>query len=632
MNQVIDSTIQIEVHPAQAYLNQQAQKTLLRFLTCGSVDDGKSSLIGRLLYETCSVTDSELKTLEKDSRKFGTTSLQYDFALLMDGLSTEREQGITIDVAYRYFSSNKRKFIVADTPGHEQYTRNMATGASHCDAVVIMLDATKGVLSQTKRHSSIASQLGIKKAIIAINKMDLVHFDGSIFKKIKQDYLKFSTKLNFDEVHVIPVCAISGCNIIHKSMNMPWYRGSTLLDTLDNFDIATSSPMPFALSVQMVSRPDHLFRGYAGRIDSGVIHVGDEINVLPSGKTSHVKAILLMGKSLTSAQAGQSITLTLEDELDISRGDVITSSEAYCEVAEQFQTTLLWMSETALVSSRQYIFQLANQSAIATPTKLKHKIDINDLHEEAAQTLHQNELGVCELSLNKIIAFRPYKESKNLGGFLLIDRITNETVACGFIDFALRRSGNIHPHPETVTSSQRAEIKNQTAKVIWLTGLSGSGKSTIANALEQELNQQGKHTMILDGDNIRHGLCKDLGFTEKDRAENIRRIAEVANLMADAGLLVIVSFISPFRAERLMAKELIGAKRFLEVFIDVPLAVAEKRDPKGLYKKARCGEIKNLTGIDSPYEKPQAPDVTINTEIMDVNSATDKILEQIMTL
>jgi bifunctional enzyme CysN/CysC len=626
MSEFIVPNEEIQHHPADEYLATQSQKTLLRFLTCGSVDDGKSSLIGRLLYETKSITDSELVTLEKDSKKFGTTDKQYDFALLVDGLSSEREQGITIDVAYRYFSSNKRKFIVADTPGHEQYTRNMATGASNCQAAVIMVDASKGILPQTKRHSYIVSILGIKQVIVAINKMDLVNNGEEQYLKIRNEYLEFAKKLNFENINLIPISALTGCNVVESSRLMPWYKEKTLLDTLEKLTIEPELNTNFSMSVQMVSRPNHRFRGYSGRIDSGIVKVGDNVRISPSGQKSTVKEIVTMTQDLQSAESGQSITLTLTDEIDISRGDIITSLKSPCEVANAFQATLLWMSNTPLVQSRQYILQIANQTAIATPTNLKHKIDIHNLDRQAASDLKQNELGVCELSTNKDISFQPYKNNKTLGGFILIDRISNETVGCGFIEFALRRSSNIFKHPEIVTRTQRSTIKQQLPKVIWLTGLSGAGKSTIANSLEQELNQQGKHTMLLDGDNIRHGLCKDLGFTEKDRAENIRRIAEVAKLMTDAGLITIVSFISPFRAERKMARELVGEKQFVEVFIDVPIEIAEQRDVKGLYKKARSGEIKNFTGINSPYQKPENPELTIDSSKLSVEESVNVLL------
>lgn len=604
-------------------------KSLLRFLTCGSVDDGKSTLIGRLLYETGAVFNNELESLTKDSKKFGTNGEALDYALLVDGLSSEREQGITIDVAYRFFSTSKRKFIVADTPGHEQYTRNMVTGASTSDCAVIMIDARKGLLPQTKRHSTIASLLGIKKAVIAVNKIDLIDYDQSIYQQIKQNYLDFARYLHFEEIHIIPVSALKGDNIVnHNHKHMPWYQGPSLLSILETIQPQSGLEKEdsFKFCVQWVNRPNLNFRGFSGRVVSGELKAGDKVKVLPSGKESTIEKIVTFDGELDKAIQGESITLTLDDEIDISRGDVIVKSNAPCEIGSQFQATITWMSEKPLIMSRQYLFKIGTDSAVATPNQIKHKLNIENHTLSACSQLHLNEIGVVELNLNKPIAFEPYQKNKTLGGFILIDRVSNETVACGFIDFVLRRSGNIHKQNLTVDSQQRSSIKGHLPVVIWLTGLSGAGKSTIANLVESQLNQMSMHTYLLDGDNIRHGLNKDLGFTEQARAENIRRTAEVSKLMCNAGLITLVSFISPFKAERRMAKELIGENQFLEIHIDVPLEIAEQRDVKGLYKKARKGQIKNFTGIDSPYEKPSKPDLYIDTSKMSAEKATAAII------
>lgn len=603
------------------------QKSLLRFLTCGSVDDGKSTLIGRLLFETGAIFDNELEGLVKDSKKYGTTGDDIDYALLIDGLSSEREQGITIDVAYRFFATKKRKFIVADTPGHEQYTRNMATGASTCEAAIIMVDARKGILSQTKRHSFIVSLLGIKKIIVAVNKMDLVDFNETVFKKIESDYHSFAKKLDFKEIHTVPVSALKGDNLTKSSLNCQWYGGPSLLTLLETLEVENNIHQKnFRFCVQWVNRPDLNFRGYSGTVNSGSIQVGDKVRILPSGKTSAIKTIVTFDGKLNRASKGQAVTLTLKDEIDISRGDVLCSSENSCEVAENFQTTLIWISDKPLVLSRDYLLKSGTQLVAATVSKLKYGIDVNTMVHKHVDNLKLNEVGVCEINLNKAIPFESYEDNPSLGGFILIDRISNETVGCGFINFALRRSGNIHKQALTVTEKERAAIKGHKPCVIWLTGLSGAGKSTIANILEARLNQRDIHTTLLDGDNIRHGLNKDLGFTEKERAENIRRIAEVAKLMVEAGLITIVSFISPYRAERMMAKRLLGEDKFLEVFIDVPLSVAERRDPKGLYKKARAGEIKNFTGIDSEYQPPLSPMLAIDSSNIEAEMAAEKIL------
>lgn len=609
--------------------NDINQKSLLRFLTCGSVDDGKSTLIGRLLFECDAVFDNELENLKRDSERFGNAGDKLDFSLLVDGLSSEREQGITIDVAYRYFSSTNRSFIVADTPGHEQYTRNMVTGASQCDAAIIMIDARLGILPQTKRHSFIVSKLGIKNVIIAVNKIDLLEYSESVFNGIMLDYLDFAEKLNFDEITIVPVSALNGDNISLPSDKTPWYKGFSVLSALENISITQTANDNFSFCVQWVNRPDINFRGFSGTISSGEISKGDKVRLLPSNQLSTIKNIDTFDGELNCAKSGDAVTLRLTDECDLSRGDVVCKQESPLECANQFQTTLVWMCEAPMVNSRQYLIKLGTQTAIATINKLKNVIDINSLEEKAASQLNLNEFGVTELSTNKPLAFQAYKDNKVLGGFILIDRINFQTVACGFIDFALRRSGNVYKHHFVVGKHEREAIKGHQGSVIWLTGLSGAGKSTIANLVEAKLNEEKIHTTILDGDNVRHGLNKDLGFSDSDRAENIRRIAEVSKLMLNAGLVSIVSFISPFRAERQMARELIGEENFLEVHIDVSTKTAEKRDTKGLYKKARQGEIKNFTGIDSPYEIPKNADLIINTEEVSAEMAAEEIIKKL---
>ena len=596
-----------------AYLDLHQHKSLLRFITCGSVDDGKSTLIGRLLYDSKMIFEDQLAALEADSKRVGTQGGALDFALLVDGLAAEREQGITIDVAYRFFATDKRKFIVADTPGHEQYTRNMITGASTADLAVILIDARKGVLTQTRRHSFLVKLVGIKSAVLAVNKMDLVGWDQARFDEIVADYKAFADSIGLTDILAIPISGLQGDNIAAPGVASPWYRGPSLMPYLETVELAADRPQagPFRLPVQWVSRPDLDFRGFAGQIARGSVKPGDAVRVLPSGRTSAVSRIVSYGGDLTEAVAGQSVTLTLADEIDCSRGDVLAAAADPPEAADQFETTLVWMADEPLLPGRPYWLKIGAKTVGASVTEIKHKININTLEHLAAKDLTLNEIAVVNISLDQTVAFDPYEASPDMGGFILIDRISNATAGAGMIRFALRRSHNIHRQALDVTPASRAAAKGQTPAVVWFTGLSGSGKSTIANALERQLHAAGKHTYILDGDNVRHGLNRDLGFTDADRVENIRRVAEVAALMADAGLIVLVSFISPFRAERRMARERVPEGRFFEVFVDTPLAVAEARDIKGLYKKARAGELKHFTGIDSPYEAPEHAEVTI---------------------
>ncbi|MBL4589172.1 MAG: sulfate adenylyltransferase subunit CysN [Alphaproteobacteria bacterium] len=602
---------------------------ILRFITCGSVDDGKSTLIGRMLYDRKMIFDDQVAELEVSSKKFGTTGENIDFALLVDGLAAEREQGITIDVAYRYFNTEKRKFIVADTPGHIQYTRNMATAASTADLAVILVDARQGILSQTKRHSYVVSMLGVKNVIIAINKMDLVDYSKDAFSKICEDYAKFSNALNFSTIEVVPVSALNGDNICSASSHMSWYKGESLLGYLETAEISTGEQkkQAFRMPVQMVSRPNLDFRGFAGTISSGDVAVGQNIVALPSGKASKIKSIVTYKNELQSASSGQAVTLTLEDEIDISRGDLISCEEDQCSIADLFRTKILWMSEQKMIAGRQYLFKSAVSEQVCTLEKPKYLIDIENLQHIAADNLNLNDIGVCELHLNHKCAYERYENNRNLGSFILIDRHTNQTVGMGMIEHSMRRSLNVQEQYISITRNQRSEQKSQTPCVVWMTGLSGAGKSTIADTLEQRLFGDDYHTIILDGDNVRHGLNKDLGFTEQDRAENIRRISEVSKLMMDAGLIVIVSFISPFRSERELAKDIIGQDSFIEVYIDTPLELAEERDVKGLYKKARAGEIPNFTGIGSPYENPENPDVRIQTATCNPDTAAGIILK-----
>jgi bifunctional enzyme CysN/CysC len=614
---------------------------LLRFITCGSVDDGKSTLIGRLLWDSKLIFEDQLAALEADSKRIGTQGGEIDYALLLDGLQAEREQGITIDVAYRFFSTDKRKFIVADTPGHEQYTRNMVTGASTADVAVILVDARKGVLTQTRRHSFLVSLMGIRHVVLAINKMDLVEYSAARFHAIREEYEAFAAGLQYDEIVTIPISALNGDNVIARSASslqpsapslnkMPWYSGVTLLDYLESVNISDgSSEKPFRMPVQWVNRPDLDFRGFCGTLASGRVQPGDEIVVAASGKTSRVARIVTMDGDLGEASAGQAVTLVLEDEIDISRGDLLADPLARPSFADQFEARVVWMYEDALMAGRKYLLKSGCCTVPAAVTALKYKINVNSLQHEPAKRLELNEVGVCNLVLDRPIAFDPYGQNHTTGSFILIDRISNATVGAGMIDFALRRATNVHWHTEQVTRDIRAGLKGQSPCVIWLTGLSGSGKSTIANALEQRLVQLGRHTMLLDGDNIRHGLNKDLGFTEEDRIENIRRIGEVARLLTEAGLIVITAFISPYRAEREMVRNLLPAGEFVEVYVSTSLEECERRDVKGLYKKARKGSIPNFTGISAPYEEPLSPGVTVDTSLVSVDKAVAMILESI---
>ncbi|WP_442578606.1 sulfate adenylyltransferase subunit CysN [Mesorhizobium sp. ASY16-5R] len=602
------------------------QKSLLRFLTCGSVDDGKSTLIGRLLSDTRQIFEDQLAALERDSRRHGTTGEDVDFALLVDGLEAEREQGITIDVAYRFFSTPKRKFIVADTPGHEQYTRNMATGASTSDLAIVLIDARQGVLKQTRRHSIIASLLGIRHLVLAINKIDLVGFDQKVFDSIIADYAVFARGLGFLSVTPVPISARYGDNVSARSENTPWYSGPTLLEHLETVDVDGSpEERPFRFPVQYVNRPNLDFRGFAGTVASGSIAAGDEVVVAKSGQKSRVRRIVTADGDLKRAVEGQAVTLLLEDEVEVSRGNILVTPASRPDVADQFAATLVWFDEQALLPGRSYIVRTATDQASGTITELKHRLDINSLAHQPAKSLAMNEVGEVKIALQAPIAFDSFATNRTTGAFILIDRMTNATAGAGMILHPLRRADNIHWQSLDVTQKSRAAAKNQKPAALWLTGLSGSGKSTVANLLEKKLHAAGRHTYILDGDNVRHGLNRDLGFTEADRVENIRRVAEVARLMVDAGLVVIVSFISPFRAERDMARNLFGEGEFVEVFVDTPLEECARRDPKGLYAKALAGEIKNFTGIDSPYEAPAKPDLHLKT----LGRAPEDMVEEI---
>ena len=612
----------------EAYLVQHERKSLLRFITCGSVDDGKSTLIGRLLFESKMLFDDQLAAIEADSKKWGTQGGDIDFALLVDGLAAEREQGITIDVAYRFFSTDRRKFIVADTPGHEQYTRNMVTGASTADLAVILIDARKGVLTQTRRHSYLVSLIGIRHVVLAINKMDLVDYDEAAFRRIEDDYRAFAAQIGLNDITAIPLSGLRGDNIVEPSDRTPWYHGPTLMDFLETCEVDDTRLQagPLRLPVQWVNRPNLDFRGFCGLIASGSVRPGDRVRVLPSGRESRVARIVAFGGDWPQAVAGQSVTLTLEDEIDISRGDVICAADAPAEVADQFECTLVWMADEPMLPGRPYWLKLGTRTVSATVTEPKYKVNVNTLEHLAAKQLELNEIGVCNLALDRALPFDPYTANRDTGGFILIDRLTNATVGAGMLHFALRRAHNIHLQAVDIDKAARAGLMGHKPAVLWFTGLSGAGKSTIANLVEKKLHAAGCHSYLLDGDNVRHGLSKDLGFTDADRVENIRRVAEVARLMVDAGLLVLTAFISPFRAERALARGLLEEGEFIEIHVDTPLAVAESRDVKGLYKKARRGELKNFTGIDSPYEPPQTPELRLDTGALSADEAADAVL------
>ena len=598
----------------RGYLAEQERKSLLRFLTCGSVDDGKSTLIGRLLYDTKLIFEDQLAALEKDSRKHGTTGDDIDFALLVDGLEAEREQGITIDVAYRFFATPKRKFIVADTPGHEQYTRNMATGASTADLAIVLVDARAGIIQQTRRHSFIASLLGIRHVVVAVNKIDLVGYDKAVFDEIAAAYRDFARDLGFETITPIPMSARYGDNVTTASANTGWYDGPTLLDHLESVPVdRIDTDKPFRLPVQYVNRPNLDFRGFCGTIASGTVSRGDQVVVAKSGKASTVARIVTHDGDLETAETGQAVTLVLADEVEVSRGNMLVSPSARPEVADQFTADVIWFDEQPMLPGRTYLLRTETDQAAASITELKHRIDVNSFAHEAAKSLDLNEIGSCNISVQQPIAFDNYVDNRSTGAFILIDRMTNRTVGAGLVRHPLRRASNIHWQALDVDKAVRAEMKHQKPVVLWFTGLSGSGKSTIANLLEKRLYNDGRHTYILDGDNIRHGLNRDLGFTEEDRVENIRRVAETARLMVDAGLIVIVSFISPFQAERRMARELMAEGEFVEVFVDTPFEECARRDPKGLYAKALRGEIKNFTGVDSPYQAPENPEIHLQT-------------------
>jgi len=615
-----------------AYLETHQHKSLLRFITCGSVDDGKSTLIGRLLYDSKMIFEDQLAALEADSKRVGTQGQEIDFALLVDGLAAEREQGITIDVAYRFFATEKRKFIVADCPGHEQYTRNMFTGASTADLAVILIDARKGVLVQTRRHSYLCNLIGIKNIVLAVNKMDLIDYDQAKYDAIVADYAAFAAEIGIHSFTAMPISGFKGDNITANSANTPWYTGLPLMAHLETvaLDNVADQGKPFRMPVQWVNRPNLDFRGFSGLISSGNVKPGDAIRVLPSGKTSTVTKIVTLGGELEEAVAGQSVTICFADEVDCSRGNVIAASDAPPEVSDQFEATLVWMDDAALHVGRSYWLKLGTQTVSATIHQPKYTVNVNTMDHLAAKTLELNAIGVAELTTDKPIVFEPYAESRTLGGFILIDKITNRTVGAGILHFSLRRAQNVHWQATDISREAHANLKNQAPAVLWFTGLSGSGKSTIANLVEKKLHRMNRHTFLLDGDNVRHGLNKDLGFTEADRIENIRRVGEVAKLMADAGLIVITAFISPFRAERDMVRAMLPEGEFLEVFIDTPLAEAEARDVKGLYKKARSGALKNFTGIDSPYEAPTDAEIRIDTTSMTPEQAADLIVERLL--
>jgi bifunctional enzyme CysN/CysC len=634
MTDIIYKTDDLIASDIDAYLDTHQHKSLMRFITCGSVDDGKSTLIGRLLYDSKMIFEDQLATLEADSKRMGTQGQEIDFALLVDGLAAEREQGITIDVAYRFFATEKRKFIVADCPGHEQYTRNMVTGASTADLAVILIDARKGVLVQTRRHSYLAKLLGIRNIVLAVNKMDLIDYDRDRYNVICDDYSAFAKSIGIEEFTCIPISGFKGDNITTKSPNTPWFGGDPLMTHLEtvDLDVAADQARPLRMAVQWVNRPNLDFRGFSGQIATGSVKPGDTIRVLPSGKTSTISKIVTLDGELPEAVAGQSVTLCFADEVDCSRGDVIATADAPPEVSDQFESTLVWMADDALIPGRAYWLKLGTQMVSATVQAPKYTVNVNTMEHMAARTLELNAIGVAEIATDKPIVFEPYADNRTLGGFILIDKITNATVAAGMLHFSLRRAQNVHWQATDVTREAHASLKNQKAKVLWFTGLSGSGKSTIANEVEKCLALMNRHTFLLDGDNVRHGLNKDLGFTEADRIENIRRVGEVAKLMADAGLIVLTAFISPFRAERDMVRAMLPEGEFVEIFVETPLEVAEARDVKGLYKKARSGALKNFTGIDSPYEAPESPEIRVNTVEMTPAEAAEYIIRQIMPL
>ena len=618
----------------EAYLDKHQHKTMLRFITCGSVDDGKSTLIGRLLYDSKMIFEDQLAALESDSKRVGTQGQDIDFALLVDGLAAEREQGITIDVAYRFFATESRKFIVADCPGHEQYTRNMVTGASTADLACILIDARKGVLLQTKRHSFLCHQLGIKNLVLAVNKMDLIDYDQEKYDAIIADYEEFAKSIGIESFTAIPISGLAGDNITTKSENTAWYDGPTLMEHLEAVEVRSDANLdkPFSMPLQWVNRPNLDFRGFSGLISTGSVKPGDLVRSLPSGKTSTVKSVVTMEGELEQGVAGQSVTITLEDEIDCSRGDVLAAADNPPEVADQFESTIVWMDEDPLVVGRAYWMKIGTQTVSVTVAEPKYEINVNTMQHLAAKTLELNAIGVSEITTDKQIVFEAYADNRALGGFILIDKITNRTVGAGMLHFSLRRAQNVHWQATDITRDDHAAMKNQRPRVLWFTGLSGSGKSTIANEVEKKLALMNRHTFLLDGDNVRHGLNKDLGFTESDRIENIRRIGEVAKLMTDAGLIVLTAFISPFRADRQLVRDMMGEGEFIEIHVDTPLEVAEARDVKGLYKKAREGKLKNFTGIDSPYEEPEDPEIRVNTVAMSPEEAADYVISKILPL
>lgn len=629
---VIYKTEALIAEDIDAYLDQHQHKTMLRFITCGSVDDGKSTLIGRLLYDSKMIFEDQLDALQADSKKVGTQGQEIDFALLVDGLAAEREQGITIDVAYRFFNTEKRKFIVADCPGHEQYTRNMITGASTADLAVILIDARKGVLVQTRRHSYLCHLIGIKNIVLAVNKMDLVDYDPVVFDAIVKDYAEFAKSIGIESFTALPISGFKGDNITTRSANTPWYKGPTLVDHLETVEVLSSvdADKPFRMPVQWVNRPNLDFRGFSGLIATGAVKPGDEIRVLPSGKTSTVTRVVTLDGDLEQGVAGQSVTLCLADEVDCSRGDVISLADNPPQAADQFEATLVWLNDEAMLPGRAYWLKLATQTVSVTVQQPKYVVNVNTMEQLAAKTLELNAIGVAELATDKPLVFEAYGDNRTLGGFVLIDKMSNATVAAGMLNFSLRRAQNVHWQALDISRDAHAALKQQKPKVLWFTGLSGSGKSTIANLVEKRLHAVGKHTFLLDGDNVRHGLNKDLGFTEADRIENIRRVGEVARLMTDAGLIVLTAFISPFRAERDMVRSLMAEGEFVEIFVDTPLEVAEARDVKGLYKKARSGQLKNFTGIDSPYEAPENPDFRVDTTAETPEAAAERIVNALL--